>query len=53
VQNGMQDEAFCIFIAMLKEDIKPNCFTMTSLLSGCSVARYAEKGKVLHGQTLL
>ncbi|RZR97565.1 hypothetical protein BHM03_00026764 [Ensete ventricosum] len=49
VQNGMQQKAFILFVDMMNDGIKPNCFTLTSLLSGCSNIQYARSGKKFHG----
>ncbi|XP_020266900.1 pentatricopeptide repeat-containing protein At2g13600-like [Asparagus officinalis] len=49
VQNEMQDRAFDLFVDMIKEDMTPNCFTMTSLLGGCSIVKYTKKGRTFHG----
>lgn len=52
VQSGMQDRALRLLVDMMEEGMKPNCFTMTSLLSGCSTACNAEQGKLLHGYVI-
>nr|XP_010924435.1 pentatricopeptide repeat-containing protein At2g13600-like [Elaeis guineensis] len=52
VQNGMQDRAFGLFIGMIQDDMRPNCFTLTSLLSGCSSLKYTRSGKTFHGYVM-
>ncbi|XP_026662816.2 pentatricopeptide repeat-containing protein At2g13600-like [Phoenix dactylifera] len=52
VQNGMLDRAFGLFIDMIKDDVRPNCFTLTILLSGCSSSKFTRSGKKFHGYVM-
>ncbi|XP_020099063.1 pentatricopeptide repeat-containing protein At2g13600-like [Ananas comosus] len=52
VNNGMEDKALNLFIEMINGEISPNCFTFTSLLSGCSSNRYIRIGATIHGSVV-
>ncbi|KAH7685995.1 TPR-like protein [Dioscorea alata] len=52
VQNGLQDRAFRLFGDMVRINVKPNTFTLTSLMSGCSNPRYAKTGESFHGYVI-
>ncbi|KAJ6800852.1 pentatricopeptide repeat-containing protein-like [Iris pallida] len=52
VQNGMQERAFTLFVEMMRNGMKPNCYTMTSLLSGCTSTHLARQGRSFHGYML-
>ncbi|WOL19994.1 hypothetical protein Cni_G28796 [Canna indica] len=49
VENGMQDKAFSLFVEMKNDGMKPNSFTFTSLISGCSNPQFVRSGKKFHG----
>ncbi|KAJ0965211.1 hypothetical protein J5N97_026349 [Dioscorea zingiberensis] len=52
VQNGMQDRAFSLFRNMIYTNVRPNGFTLTSPLSGCSVPCYVKIGDSFQGYAI-
>ena len=47
-QNGLAESVFQLFAQMQSEGIKPNPFTLASVLSSCAAQRAAEIGKRAH-----
>lgn len=47
-QNGQEEKAVKCLVQMLREDIKPNEFTLASCLSGCSRVAALGNGQQLH-----
>lgn len=47
-QNGLNCEAMDLFLVMLKEGSKPNCYTLSSILSICASLAALEQGKQIH-----
>ncbi|KAK2967605.1 hypothetical protein RJ640_030476 [Escallonia rubra] len=48
-QSGCGEEAICLFKEMLGTQVKPNCFTYVSVISGCTELELAfEYGTLLH-----
>ncbi|XP_026666291.2 pentatricopeptide repeat-containing protein At2g33680-like [Phoenix dactylifera] len=43
-ERAMQVRAFVLFIDVIKDNMKPSCFTHTSLLNGCSNPQYIRSG---------
>ncbi|XP_072955014.1 pentatricopeptide repeat-containing protein At2g13600-like isoform X1 [Typha angustifolia] len=52
VQKRMKDKALGLFVHMIKEGTSPNCFTFTSLLTGCSEKQYTRNGKIVHAYVM-
>lgn len=47
-QNGQSEEAFQLFKQMQLNGIKPDCFSLASMLSSCATLSDSLKGKELH-----
>ncbi|KAG7614322.1 Pentatricopeptide repeat [Arabidopsis suecica] len=49
VQNGREEMALIEFRKMMRDSIKPNSFTLSSALRGCSNLAMFEEGRQIHG----
>ncbi|KAJ4958190.1 hypothetical protein NE237_025301 [Protea cynaroides] len=52
-QNGKEEDALTLFNEMLLDDIKPDGFTISSVVNVCARLASLDRGKVLHGKTIL
>ncbi|EOA12984.1 hypothetical protein CARUB_v10025969mg [Capsella rubella] len=48
VQNGREEMALSVFRNMMRDSIKPNSFTLSSALRGCSNLAMFEEGRQIH-----
>lgn len=51
-QNGREEDALMLFGEMLSENVKPDSFTMSSVISACSRFASLYHGQVVHGKTI-
>ncbi|VVB18142.1 unnamed protein product [Arabis nemorensis] len=49
VENGREEMALTEFRKMMRDSIKPNSFTLSSALRGCSNLAMFEEGRQIHG----
>ncbi|XP_010484342.1 PREDICTED: pentatricopeptide repeat-containing protein At5g65570-like [Camelina sativa] len=49
VQNGREEMALIEFRNMIRDSVKPNSFTLSSALRGCSNLAMFEEGRQVHG----
>ncbi|XP_071706569.1 pentatricopeptide repeat-containing protein DOT4, chloroplastic [Rutidosis leptorrhynchoides] len=47
-REGEFDKAINLFLEMKKQDVKPDTFTVTSILHACALSNSLEKGKEVH-----
>ncbi|XP_042497357.1 pentatricopeptide repeat-containing protein At2g01510, mitochondrial-like [Macadamia integrifolia] len=52
-QNGKEEDALKLFTEMLLDDIRPDGFTISSVVSVCSRLASLDRGKVLHGIAII
>ncbi|KAK5824629.1 pentatricopeptide repeat-containing protein At2g22070-like [Gossypium arboreum] len=53
VQNGKEEDALNLFAKMLAEGVKPDSFTISSVISSCAKLAYLCNGQVVHGKAIL
>lgn len=52
VQNGKEEDALVLFNEMLKENIRPDKFTISSLVSSCARLASLFYGQTIHGKSV-
>ncbi|KAF8393417.1 hypothetical protein HHK36_021661 [Tetracentron sinense] len=52
-QNGKEEDALLLFGEMLLENVKPDSFTISSVVSACARLAFLDHGKVVHGKAIL
>ncbi|XP_010519672.1 PREDICTED: putative pentatricopeptide repeat-containing protein At1g68930 [Tarenaya hassleriana] len=50
-QNGMEEEALAMFREMLLEGVKPDSFTISSVVASCANMASLHQGQVLHAKS--
>uniref|UniRef100_A0A1D1Z231 Pentatricopeptide repeat-containing protein At2g37320 n=1 Tax=Anthurium amnicola TaxID=1678845 RepID=A0A1D1Z231_9ARAE len=51
-QNWQVDTCLHLFVKMLQSTLKPNGYTLSSLLSACAGAGFLQLGKIVHSQEI-
>ncbi|KAK9269288.1 hypothetical protein L1049_001058 [Liquidambar formosana] len=51
-QNGKEEDALMLFGEMLSENVRPDSFTMSSVVSSCSRLASLYHGQVIHGKAI-
>ncbi|XXG43441.1 hypothetical protein AAC387_Pa01g3478 [Persea americana] len=52
-QNGREEDALLLFVEMLAECVRPDSFTMSSVVSACAGLASLDHGKAVHGQVIV
>ncbi|XP_058114639.1 pentatricopeptide repeat-containing protein At4g02750-like [Magnolia sinica] len=52
-QNGREEDALVLYSEMLSENVRPDSFTMSSVVSACAGLVSLDHGKVVHSQVIL
>ncbi|XP_054801373.1 pentatricopeptide repeat-containing protein At4g02750-like [Prosopis cineraria] len=52
-QNGREEDALMLFCDMLHENIQPDSFTISSVVSSCAKLASLYQGQVVHGKAIL
>ncbi|TXG61443.1 hypothetical protein EZV62_012806 [Acer yangbiense] len=52
-QHGKEEDALMLFGEMLLEDVRPDSFTISSVVSSCAKLASLYHGKVVHGKMIL
>ncbi|XP_010268254.1 PREDICTED: pentatricopeptide repeat-containing protein At2g22070-like [Nelumbo nucifera] len=52
-QNGKEEDALVLFGKMLSENVNPDGFTISSVVSACARLASVDRGKVVHGKAIL
>lgn len=52
-QNGREEDALMLFGDMLHEDVRPDCYTISSVVSSCAKLASLYHGQVVHGKAIL
>ena len=52
-QNGKEEDALMLFNEMLSEDVRPDKFTISSVVSSCAKLASLNHGQVVHGKAVV
>lgn len=52
VQNGNEEDALLLFSEMLLENVRPDSFTISSVVSSCAKLASLHHGRVIHGKAV-
>ncbi|KAI9087351.1 hypothetical protein K1719_030671 [Acacia pycnantha] len=52
-QNGREEDALLLFCDMLHENVRPDSFTISSVVSSCAKLASLYHGQVVHGKSIL
>ncbi|GLT56276.1 hypothetical protein SLA2020_293280 [Shorea laevis] len=52
-KNGREEDALMLFCKMLLEGVKPDSFTISSVVASCAKLAFLSNGQVVHGKAVL
>ncbi|CAN6471586.1 unnamed protein product [Victoria cruziana] len=52
-KNALGEEALQLFVDMIQSEVKPNCFTFSSLVSACTGLASIDLGKQVHARIIV